>query len=240
MPLVSTAEMVQKSLDFMRLHEPPEGYYLGFSGGKDSIVTYQLAVMAGVKFEAYHSCTRIDPPEVYKFIKKHYPEVKWLFPKRTFWAYVRDYGPARITYRWCCSRLKESLGNKIKLKKRLFGIRAEESFRRAKREPVNKYGSQWHHYPIFDWKEFHIWEFIEENKLPYPVLYDEGFSRIGCVICPFIMGRADLKRNMARYPKMFRIFEKCCMEWAESHKNVLYDNNLFMERYYKNERQKKL
>jgi 3'-phosphoadenosine 5'-phosphosulfate sulfotransferase (PAPS reductase)/FAD synthetase len=31
--------------------------------------------------------------------------------------------------------------------------------------------------------------FIQKNKLPYPCFYDEGFPRIGCVICPFIMHR---------------------------------------------------
>lgn len=34
--------------------------------------------------------------------------------------------------------------------------------------------------PIFDWKEWHIWDFIDERNLPYPSLYDEGWDRIGC------------------------------------------------------------
>ena len=30
----------------LKQHEPPDGYYLGFSGGKDSIVIYDIAVKA--------------------------------------------------------------------------------------------------------------------------------------------------------------------------------------------------
>ena len=31
---------IQHSIALLREHEPPEGYYLAFSGGKDSIVCY--------------------------------------------------------------------------------------------------------------------------------------------------------------------------------------------------------
>lgn len=57
----------REACEFLREHEPPEGYYVGFSGGKDSIVTLALCKMAGVKHTAYYSCTRIDPPEVVRF-----------------------------------------------------------------------------------------------------------------------------------------------------------------------------
>ena len=60
----------------MRLQEfePPEGYYLAFSGGKDSIVIYDLAVRAGVKFDAHYSLTTVDPPELVHFIKAEFPD----------------------------------------------------------------------------------------------------------------------------------------------------------------------
>jgi len=39
----------------LKQHEPPDGYYLGFSGGKDSIDIYDIAVKAGVKFDAHYN-----------------------------------------------------------------------------------------------------------------------------------------------------------------------------------------
>lgn len=46
-----------------------EGYYLCFSGGKDSQVTYELAKQAKVKFRAYYNVTTVDPPELVYFIR---------------------------------------------------------------------------------------------------------------------------------------------------------------------------
>jgi len=62
----------ERAIEFIRQHEPPDGYFLGFSGGKDSVVLYDLTVKAGVKFQAYYSATGIDPPELVKFIRDNY------------------------------------------------------------------------------------------------------------------------------------------------------------------------
>ena len=71
---------------------------------------------------------------------------------------------------------------------------------------------------IFYWVEWHIWEFIEAHALKYPSLYDEGFGRIGCMVCPFICGTGPTawKRNQQaqkRWPSMFKVFEKVVTEW---------------------------
>lgn len=79
---------VDKALEFIKKHEPPEGYFLGFSGGKDSVVLYDLARRAAIKFQAYYSCTGIDPPELVSFIKREYPDVTFKHPKETFWALI--------------------------------------------------------------------------------------------------------------------------------------------------------
>ena len=56
------------------------GYYLAFSGGKDSQALYHVAVLAGVKFQAFMSATSVDPPEVLRFVRSQYPEVTILPP----------------------------------------------------------------------------------------------------------------------------------------------------------------
>lgn len=83
----------REAISFLREHEPPEGYFVGFSGGKDSIVTLQLVRMSGVKHTPYFTCTRIDPPEMYRFIKTNYPEITWLYPTMTLWDAIRKKAP---------------------------------------------------------------------------------------------------------------------------------------------------
>lgn len=207
----------KEAIEFIREHEPEEGYFLGFSGGKDSMVLYDLTKRSKVKFQAYYSFTTIDPPELVKFIKKYYLDVKFLYPNykghKSFFGMIQYKGfPTKFT-RWCCNELKKYPSNTIPLKHRLFGIRSEESSKRAKRpqieEPTKK--SKWNIYkPLFYWLEWEIWEYIEENSLPYCSLYDEGFHRLGCVVCPFLCSenRKMVDRNMERWPKYYKSFEK--------------------------------
>ena len=221
LPGFELEDYVKESILFLRQHEPLEGYYVGFSGGKDSITTLELCRMAGVKHQPYYSCTRIDPPEMYAFIKANYPEVTWLFPKESFWSMILKKGPPFKMIRWCCNHLKKEPSNAVPLNHRIMGIRAEESFHRAKYPRVDMYRKRRKQIllkPIFYWPEWAVWEFIEARDLAYPTLYDEGFGRIGCVVCPFIMGTssgqvANRKRQMERWPSLWKVFEHTVKRW---------------------------
>ena len=124
-------EKVEKAIGTLRLyeflalqHNPEDGYFLGFSGGKDSVVIKEIAKRAGVKFKAYYSQTTIDPPELVRFIKKYHSDVEWLKPKQNMFHRMEKKGlPTRLV-RWCCVEYKERGGEgQVKV----FGIRAAES-----------------------------------------------------------------------------------------------------------------
>jgi phosphoadenosine phosphosulfate reductase len=220
-PEFEVSAFTEEAVAFIREHEPPEGYFVGFSGGKDSIVTQHLVKMAGVKFQAFHSLTSIDPPEVVKFIRKEYPEVQILKPKMSVYEGIIKKKPPLRMQRWCCDVLKKSASQDHPLKHRLMGIRAEESARRASRPRVDNYKGKWTIYkPIFRWPEWAVWEFIHTHKLKYPSLYDEGFHRLGCVVCPFILGKSHgavrkREQSMQRWPGIWRAYKNACHVWFE-------------------------
>lgn len=238
--------MVQESIEFLREHEPPEGYFVGFSGGKDSIVTINLCRMAGVEHYAFYSATGIDPPEVVNFIRSEYPQVTFLRPPMTFWQGIRKKSPPFRMMRWCCDVLKKQPSKPaiIKalvgdpLRHRVMGIRAEESARRASRPRIDTYNGTTIYKPIFDWTEWHVWDFIDTYELEYPSLYDDGFNRIGCVICPFLMSKSQgrLNRHKKRWPAIYRIFERVVADWFTYNKTRRYSEKTpeeYLEAYYR-------
>ena len=79
--LFGTVDKVQIAIDRLKAFEPADGYWLAFSGGKDSVVIKRLAQMAGVKFEAHYSVTSVDPPELVRFIKDVHPDVSFDIPR---------------------------------------------------------------------------------------------------------------------------------------------------------------
>ena len=102
---------LENSIELLKQFEPEEGYYLAFSGGKDSCVIKELANMAKVKYDAHYSITTVDPPELTKFIKKYHPDVQRHAPKINMWDLIakKKMPPTRIV-RYCCSELKEEGG----------------------------------------------------------------------------------------------------------------------------------
>lgn len=131
-------DKVQTAIDRLRAFEPPDGYYLAFSGGKDSQCIYHLAEMAGVKFDAYYRVTSVDPPELVRFIKQQYPDVSIDIPHDkngnpiTMWNLIpRKLMPPTRLVRYCCAELKETGG---KGRVTVTGVRWDESANRKKNQ----------------------------------------------------------------------------------------------------------
>ena len=69
--------------------------------------------------------------------------------------------------------------------------------------------------PIIDWTDAEVWEFIKSEKIPYCVLYNEGFDRLGCIGCPMARTKGR-ERAFSRWPKYkalyIRAFDKMLSE----------------------------
>ena len=177
---------------------PPEGYYVAFSGGKDSVVILDLVKRSGCKFDAHYNLTTVDPPELVRFIKRSHPEVEIHRPEKTMWQLIEENGmpPTRLI-RYCCRILKEGGGAGRHV---VAGIRWEESARRMKRKMVEacfRDDRRFYVHPIIDWSSEDVWGHIRQNNLKYCSLYDEGWKRVGCVLCP--MNRNRIKES-ERWP----------------------------------------
>jgi len=196
-----------KEFERAALEKHHDGYWLAFSGGKDSVVILDLAERSGVKFSAYHALTTVDPPELVRFVRT-FPQVVRLKPARSMARLIREHGqPPRRQARYCCEDLKEVGGDGRVV---VTGIRWQESNRRSKRRMLESCYRRPQSGRLFlniiiDWTTAEVWEYIRERKLRYCSLYDEGWKRIGCVLCPMIR---DVDRQMRRWPAIAKIWER--------------------------------
>ena len=82
-------------------------------------------------------------------------------------------------------------------------------------ESCHKNQSKTYLHPIIDWADLDVWEYIKQVKLPYCNLYDEGFRRLGCVMCPYA-GTRGMMRDAERWPKYYenylRAFDRMLIE----------------------------
>lgn len=227
-------KLYNESIELLKIAEPPEGYYLATSFGKDSIVAQRLCDEAGVKYDAHHNITGIDPPELVYFGRNHYPDVERHMYSASMWALIRKKGiPPMRHMRYCCDVLKEGRGIGRTC---VMGMRAAESSRRAKQwglaAPMRKNSKKGDPLirmldndevrdniqacqtagqlvisPLFRWNDNDLWAYIADRKLPYCELYDKGFDRLGCIGCP-LAGENRRRAELDRWPGFRKIYTK--------------------------------
>ena len=182
-----------------------------------------------MKFEAHYHLTTVDPPEVVYFIRDHYPDVIIDRPALSMWRLIEKKMclPTRIQ-RWCCSELKEMhlAGRTI-----VTGVRWAESVSRRNKRAMLELNSYTKNQvmlnsdndearrmfevctlkskhvlnPIIDWGHEEVWEYLNSRNIPHCSLYDEGWTRLGCIGCP-LSGEKGMLRDFERWPKYYDLY----------------------------------
>lgn len=232
--LIRHAEKLALSL------QPNYGFWVAFSGGKDSQVLLKLVQLAGVKYQAIYNVTTNDPPENIYFIRENYKEVIFNHPSRNFYKLIEKKGLPTIFHRFCCRYLKESSGAGFLV---LTGVRREESSKRAKYEELAIISRRKEHSdkskvvtidsllesnhscikgkdkvtlrPILGWSSSDVWNFIKLFHLPINPCYSQ-FGRVGCMFCPF-SSVSQIKYYESKYPKFKELIIKSMSKYVASH-----------------------
>lgn len=72
--------------------------------------------------------------------------------------------------------------------------------------------------PIIDWTDKDVWDFIHFHKMPYCTLYDNGWKRIGCLLCP-MASKKEKANEIKQYPRFAeKIYLRAIKELMEEGK----------------------
>ena len=210
---------------------------VAYSGGKDSDVILELARMSGIEFRAIYRNTTIDPPGTIAHVKANGVEI--LRPKQTFFQLIEQNGFPNRFMRFCCRYLKEY---KV-LDRCIMGVRKAESTKRAERynEPTECrfYGSKRDHveafYPILDWSDQDVVDFIKERGIKIHSLYyrEDGSidpkRRLGCMCCPLAFYKKRIEQ-FKEHPNMVKAYIRAGQKFRDTHPDAK-STNLYNDVY---------
>ncbi|HIQ32607.1 MAG TPA: hypothetical protein EYH55_03905, partial [Methanothermococcus okinawensis] len=193
------------------------GYMINasFSGGKDSSVSTLLAREIIPDIDVIFIDTGLEYPDTLKYVRrfaKKYDLNLHVVNGDYFWDHLEREGIPTKDNRWCNSVCKliplknfflEHYPNKKVLT--IDGSRRFESFTRARLNYTRRSGFidfQVNLFPILDWNALDVWSYIFLENIPYHPLYDRGFERIGCYLCPAALN-SEFLRVRDLYPELW-------------------------------------
>lgn len=211
--LLTGKDKIETAIERIRFNCKGKKVLCAFSGGKDSQCCYHLLKESGIDFHAEYSITRFEPPDLMDFIRANYPDVTFRRAyKHTLFDSIKRHGLPNRFFRYCCdAKHVKTKGFDIAV----IGVRAAESYRRAAnwRTFGRKQDGSYYVCPIFDWTDDDVWEYLNERGIPHCRLYDIGYKRIGCVLCPLSMKNHDL--DMKLFPKTVAVIRNAFYAYYE-------------------------
>ncbi len=199
---------------------------VSFSGGKDSLATLLLVRDAACDFDILFADTGLEFRETVENVEQTAKELglplKIHSSGDSFWNSIDNFGPPTVEARWCCKVCK--LGAITQLIENNYengcltfiGQRKYESEVRANSDHIWKnpwVGNQIGATPIQNWTALHVWLYLFWKKAKYNPLYEEGFDRIGCWLCPSA-SMADFTRLSQIHPELGEKLEKYLLDYA--------------------------
>ncbi|MDU9377063.1 Cysteine desulfurase [Methanocorpusculaceae archaeon Sp1] len=188
-----------------------------FSGGKDSTAVWQIAQKAGVT-DAFFIDTGLEFPETVEFVKSQ--NVRMIQKAGDFWQAVEKAGPPGKDHRWCCKLLKLN-PLKVHLAETgpcvtVQGNRWYESWSRASLDAVSQNPNnpmQINLSPIRSWRALDVFLYLWLREVPYNSLYERGYERIGCYLCPAML-ESELATMHETHPAMAGRWDEFLNRWA--------------------------
>ncbi len=199
---------------------------VSYSGGKDSLATLLLVCDSVPGFDILFADTGLEFQETVENVKQIASELslplKLHSSRDSFWQSIDNFGPPTVEARWCCKVCK--LGAITQVIENSYedgcltfiGQRKYESEIRANSEHIWRnpwVGNQIGATPIQNWTALHVWLYLFWKKAKYNPLYEEGFDRIGCWLCPSA-SMADFLRLSEIHPELSSRLEKYLREYA--------------------------
>ena len=171
--------------------------YVAFSGGADSTALLVLAAesVSPERVVAVYADTGIEFRETKRYVERIASmlgvDLEIVEPSRDPLSLIKARGLMTRSRRWCTRLLKleplrkyyERRGVRLVLD----GARMRESDNRAKtpREGENPLvPGVARGLPLYYWPRMAVQLYLYEKGIPLNPLYDKGFTRIGCIICP--------------------------------------------------------
>lgn len=198
---------------------------VSYSGGKDSLVSLDLVLKSIGGADVLFNDTDLELPEtivnVNEVTERYGLKLVEASAQNAFWRNIDLFGPPGKDYRWCCKLAKLIPIAKVAKQRwcagalNIVGQRAFESIDRAKSPVV--WRNKWIPHlvtatPIQDWNQLAVWLYIYRCGLPYNRLYDEGFERLGCYLCPssYLAEFIEVER---KYPDLWGRWLSKLDEW---------------------------
>lgn len=69
--------------------------------------------------------------------------------------------------------------------------------------------------PILEWSDKDVWDFLKCRGLPHCELYDLGYTRIGCIMCP-MSNKKGIARDRKMFPKVEKAYKRAIANLVES------------------------